>query len=203
MTRLRSPGVAILVGALVLVGATSAPAADAPPGPEDLGTPTQEQLEESVHAWDPADGEVFTWVVDPDTVHEWRITDDAVRELEETVVEGPKTTITLSADVLFPFASDVVPEAGVAKITELVVDAPQGAAVAVDGHTDSSGGDEINIDLSNRRALAVAAVLTTARPDLVVVATGHGSALPVAPEGGEDDDAARALNRRVEISYTS
>jgi len=203
MTRLRNPGVAALVGALVLVGSTPAGAVDTPPGPESLGTPTQEQLDDAVHTWDPADGGVFTWVVSPDSVWQWRVDDDDVRELEETVVEGPKTTITLSADVLFPFASDVVPEAGVAKITELVVDAPQGAAVAVDGHTDSSGGDEINIDLSNRRALAVAAVLTTARPDLVVVATGHGSALPVAPEGGEDDDAARALNRRVEISYTS
>lgn len=204
-----SPLLAAVVGAVlagtsvgVVLGAPSAAADETPSGPESLPDPTEDQLAESVRSWDPAEGEVRTWVVDAGSVRRWVVTEDAVRELEETVVDGTTTTITLSADVLFAFASDVVPEAGAVKIAELVAAVPQGATVAVDGHTDSRGGDSVNVDLSNRRATAVAAAVTATRPDLVVVATGHGSSLPVAAEGGEDDDAARALNRRVEISYT-
>ena len=194
--------VCAVVVALLLGPVPAASAAQAPPGPESLGTPTPDQLEDSVRTWDPAEGDVHTWVVESDAVRQWVVTEDAVGELEEIVVDGTTTTITLSADVLFEFASDVVPEQAAAKIAELAAAVPQGATVTVDGHTDSHGGDAVNIDLSNRRAVAVAAALTASRPDLVLVATGHGSAVPVAAEGGEDDDAARALNRRVEISYT-
>lgn len=197
-------GVVLATTAVVLTLGASAVAAqdETPPGPESLPVPSEDQLAQAVRAWDPTAGDVRTWVVDAGSVRRWVVSEDAVRELEETVVEGTTTTIMLSADVLFAFASDAVSEEGAAKIAELVAAVPQGATVAVDGHTDSRGGDAVNLDLSNRRATAVAAAVTAARPDLVVVATGHGSSLRVATEGGDDDDAARALNRRVEISYT-
>jgi OOP family OmpA-OmpF porin len=67
----------------------------------------------------------------------------------------------------------------------------------VSGHTDSTGSNEINLDLSRRRAEAVrdyivAAGLDTARMSV----TGQGSARPVA---SNDDEEGRARNRRIEF----
>lgn len=72
-------GVAVLGG----FGVSAASGADAPPGPEALGTPTQEQLAAAVRTWDPAEGSVRAWVVGPDAVRQWVVTDDAVSELED------------------------------------------------------------------------------------------------------------------------
>ena len=69
--------------------------------------------------------------------------------------------------------------------------------VRVEGHTDSQGGADANLKLSQRRAAAVrdalvAAGLAPAR----VQAVGRGHAQPVA---SNDNAAGRARNRRVEI----
>jgi len=75
--------------------------------------------------------------------------------------------------------------------------AAPGASVRVEGHTDSQGGADANLKLSQRRAAAVrdalvAAGLAPAR----VQAVGRGHAQPVA---SNDNAAGRARNRRVEI----
>jgi len=130
------------------------------------------------------------------------IYNDAVARTDE---RGGDTVVTLTADVLFEFGkSDLVP--GAREEIEALADAlPRGAAVAVDGHTDSISGDDINQPLSEARAQAVADVLTQARPDVTLTVAGHSSAKPVAPNevDGHDNPAGRALNRRVEITYSS
>jgi outer membrane protein OmpA-like peptidoglycan-associated protein len=65
------------------------------------------------------------------------------------------------------------------------------------GHTDSTGGDAHNKDLSNRRAASVMRALTQAgiAPDRFS-ARGAGASEPVAPN---DTEAGRAKNRRVEL----
>jgi len=72
--------------------------------------------------------------------------------------------------------------------------------VDVMGHTDSTGSDAYNLDLSRRRAEAVAGYLTMRGVPRARLATvGYGEQYPRAdnttPEG-------RALNRRVEIRIT-
>lgn len=81
----------------------------------------------------------------------------------------------------------------------------RGVAVAVDGYTDSRGGDSINVPLSRRRAQAVAGALAVTRPDLVLTVAGHGSANEVAPNQttGKDNPVGRAQNRRVTLTYTA
>ncbi|SFJ72777.1 OmpA family protein [Cellulomonas sp. KH9] len=108
---------------------------------------------------------------------------------------------TLTSDLLFAFDSAELAPAAPAAIGEIAAALPQGATVAVDGHTDGLGGDEVNLPLSQARAQAVADALAAARPDLVLTVTGHGSAQPVAEEevDGRDDPSGRALNRRVEV----
>jgi OOP family OmpA-OmpF porin len=67
----------------------------------------------------------------------------------------------------------------------------------VAGHTDSTGGDDINIDLSRRRAQAVTDYLTAAGLGATrMTAAGYGSTRPVASNETEEG---RAQNRRIEF----
>lgn len=69
--------------------------------------------------------------------------------------------------------------------------------VDVYGHTDSTGGDAINIPLSNNRAQSVAAYLTGKGVNSARLGTkGLGSSVPVADN---TTTAGKAANRRVEI----
>jgi outer membrane protein OmpA-like peptidoglycan-associated protein len=109
-------------------------------------------------------------------------------------------------DVLFEFdRADLTDAANlkIAAVAEIVVRLAPERTLSVEGHTDSVGGVEYNLDLSLRRALAVADALQAggvAADRLRSV--GHGERYPVAanrtPEGG-DDPAGRAQNRRVEV----
>ncbi|MDO8349964.1 MAG: OmpA family protein [Gallionella sp.] len=69
--------------------------------------------------------------------------------------------------------------------------------VLVEGHTDSTGSDSYNLELSDRRANAVRTALIDKGVNGNRVATrGYGEAYPVA---GNDTVTGRQLNRRVEI----
>jgi outer membrane protein OmpA-like peptidoglycan-associated protein len=69
--------------------------------------------------------------------------------------------------------------------------------IDVYGHTDPSGGDAINIPLSQNRAQSVANYLARQSVNPVRIATqGFGSSRPVADNGTETG---RAQNRRVEL----
>jgi len=70
--------------------------------------------------------------------------------------------------------------------------------LVVAGHTDAKGGFDYNVDLSRRRAGAVAAELTQRYGIAAARLTpfGAGMAAPVAPN---EDEAGRAKNRRVEL----
>ena len=128
----------------------------------------------------------------------------SVFPVESTATVGDVTLVTLVSDLLFAFDSAELTPAAQAKIIEVVGKIPQGAEVAVDGYTDSLGDDAYNLDLSQRRAEAVAAVMRDRRRDLVMTVTGHGEADPVAPNttaDGGDDPVGRSLNRRVTVSY--
>ena len=67
----------------------------------------------------------------------------------------------------------------------------------VAGHTDSSGNDELNLDLSQRRAETVRAYLISKGVSAdALKAKGYGENKPVADNGTA---AGRATNRRVEL----
>jgi outer membrane protein OmpA-like peptidoglycan-associated protein len=72
--------------------------------------------------------------------------------------------------------------------------------IDVMGHTDSTGSDAYNLDLSKRRAEAVGNYLTLRGVSRARIATiGYGEQYPVADNATE---AGRSLNRRVEIRIT-
>ena len=70
-------------------------------------------------------------------------------------------------------------------------------SLVVEGHTDSTGAAEYNLELSKKRANAVANYLVAQNMDPVRVAvTGMGESRPVASNA---EPSGRALNRRVEL----
>lgn len=119
--------------------------------------------------------------------------------------------VSLAADVLFEFDSATLTPASQAVVSQaaqiLADKADPSQPVAVIGYTDAKGSDSYNADLSRRRAQAVADALE-ANPGaakLTLQPQGRGAADPVAPNArpdGADDPEGRALNRRVELSYT-
>ncbi len=73
----------------------------------------------------------------------------------------------------------------------------EGRSVMIEGHTDSTGSDEYNLELSRLRADAVRTALVErgVRPEQIE-ATGKGETAPVA---SNDNAGGRQQNRRVEI----
>lgn len=76
--------------------------------------------------------------------------------------------------------------------------ASPGTSVAVGGHTDSTGADDYNQSLSERRAASVRDYLAGKGVDASRLSTsGYGESQPVADNATAEG---RALNRRVELS---
>jgi outer membrane protein OmpA-like peptidoglycan-associated protein len=73
--------------------------------------------------------------------------------------------------------------------------------VVVEGHTDSTGSDEVNEHLSQRRAEAVMEYLIANRtlPTDKIIAVGYGSVRPLA---SNETSQGRAINRRIDVIIT-
>jgi outer membrane protein OmpA-like peptidoglycan-associated protein len=103
------------------------------------------------------------------------------------------------SDVLFDTAQySLKPGARekLAKVAGLILGHP-GLTIAVEGHTDSVGGDEYNLKLSENRANSVRAYLVAQSIDpAAVTAKGFGKTMPVADNSTA---AGRQVNRRVEL----
>ncbi len=135
----------------------------------------------------------------PLTEHTMNLTGDLARRKE-----SGKTSLDISADVLFavdkatltPKAENTLTDAA-KKITD---DGATGT-LSITGHTDSDGSDSHNMDLSTRRAQAVADKLTPMLPDgLTIEVEGKGESEPIA---SNETDEGKALNRRVTASFTT
>lgn len=185
MSRVRRP--AVLASALALVLAVPAVAGADPGVPE----PNRSQSVLSIDAGTSVHGIDLR---------------EAVIPLEEEEGDGGQVTVRISADVLFDFGKATLTATARRRIAEL---APRlrGArsAVQVAGHSDSIGDPAYNLSLSEQRAEAVKSELANALTGTSprIEAKGYGETKPVAPneQGGKDDPAGRAKNRRVEITY--
>jgi OOP family OmpA-OmpF porin len=86
------------------------------------------------------------------------------------------------------------------EITGVLKDNPQLRKVSIEGHTDSDGADTYNTKLSQGRADAVMAYLISHGIERDrLSAKGFGESKPIA---GNDDEAAKEKNRRVEFIIT-
>jgi Outer membrane protein and related peptidoglycan-associated (lipo)proteins len=126
----------------------------------------------------------------------------AQQEMQLKELKAKKTerglVITLG-DVLFSTNKAQLKPGGmrnVQKLADFLKQYPQ-RKVLVEGHTDSTGSNSLNQELSDRRAYAVrTALIDMGISSDRVTTRGYGEAYPVA---GNDTAASRQLNRRVEI----
>lgn len=107
--------------------------------------------------------------------------------------------VHFDSDVLFPVDSASLQpgaQSSLTRVGSVLLDYPK-TAVVVQGHTDSTGSEEYNQALSERRAQAVFNYLVGrgVGPDRMT-AVGYGEGLPVAPN---DTEWGREQNRRVAI----
>jgi len=107
--------------------------------------------------------------------------------------------VTFKADVLFDVNSATLKPGAYPEIdraAQVLRDYPD-TRIQVEGHTDSTGSEQSNMDLSQRRAEAVKTALTSRGVDPArVQAIGYGETMPIATN---DTESGRQLNRRVTI----
>lgn len=133
----------------------------------------------------------------PDSTEGAEVDDDGC----STVAAGLDRGRLALDDVRFDFGSARLTEASrglLDRVGETLLKRPR-LVVQVQGHTDSIGSDEVNRELSWRRARSVVEYLTRQYPGLEedrLVAVGMGETQPVADNATE---AGRAENRRVEF----
>jgi outer membrane protein OmpA-like peptidoglycan-associated protein len=137
------------------------------------------------------------------------VEDQLAKELEEQGLLSRKDErglVLFLPDVLFEFDRAELTDNARTKIhavAEIVVRLAPERTLSVEGHTDSVGAEEYNLDLSLRRAQSVQEEL--AKGGVLqekVRSVGHGERYPVAPNQtpeGRDDPQGRAQNRRVEV----
>lgn len=118
--------------------------------------------------------------------------------------QGDAQTVVMASDVLF--GSDVAELSAEAagrvdEVAAQIAEVASGGDVHVVGHTDDVDSEEYNLDLSKRRAGAVAERMrSTLGSSFSVTEDGRGESEP-AVEGTNSE--ARAANRRVEIEFTA
>ena len=137
--------------------------------------------------------------------------DEQIREIEEaTAGSGIDVSQTPGGDGILVNLPDVTFAVNSSDISPAMRNSLDGVAqslvnypnslVDVMGHTDSTGSDQYNLDLSQRRAMAVTNYLASrgvARARIESI--GYGEQYPIADNTTE---AGRAQNRRVEIRIT-
>lgn len=116
-------------------------------------------------------------------------------------VGGSTAPILMPTDLLFEYGSDQLAEGARLSLMKLgfLIQKNPDSLFIIEGHTDSFGSDQFNLDLSQRRANAVvnwliaSLRLSTDR----IQAVGMGKRHLIADSNGSIED--QSLNRRVEI----
>lgn len=114
---------------------------------------------------------------------------------------GSTAPILMPTDLLFEYGSDQLAEGARLSLMKLgfLIQKNPDSLFIVEGHTDSFGGEEFNLDLSLRRANAVVEWLRTSLrlgTDRIQAA-GMGKSRPIVDTRGTVEQ--QGLNRRVEI----
>lgn len=112
--------------------------------------------------------------------------------------EQSLASLLAEAKIEFPTASSEIDAAGTARLESVArAAAACPGTLRVEGHTDNVGRATFNRELSRRRAEAVrAALVRGGLPAARLVAEGFGADKPLA---GNNTEAGRARNRRIEI----
>lgn len=124
------------------------------------------------------------------------------RDIEGAKVErvGEGIKITFSSGILFDVDKAAVKGQYKGELSQLatILNKYADTNILLAGHTDSTGSEEYNLELSRNRAQSVADYLTTRNVDPARFTTkGYGKSDPIA---SNDTAEGRAQNRRVEVA---
>ena len=122
--------------------------------------------------------------------------------VEPVVRPGTSTDAQDSKNILFDQDSAVIAEQyrlALQQIADVLAKDPEASAI-LEGHTDDSGPEAYNLDLSSRRAIAVREALINDFnvPSTQLTTIGSGSATPIRPNSSAEG---RAHNRRVAVRF--
>lgn len=119
-------------------------------------------------------------------------------EIKETIaIQQARTFYSGIINVYFGLDQDTPYSFDDIEYMKLLMDKNPNITIEISGHTDSSGPDEYNLDLSERRAQNVKKYLVDAGADEErIIAKGYGETKPIADN---DTKQSRRLNRRVEF----
>jgi outer membrane protein OmpA-like peptidoglycan-associated protein len=124
------------------------------------------------------------------------------RDIEGARVEriGEGIKITFNSGILFDVDKAALKETSKHELAKLAVilNKYDDTNILLEGHTDSTGSDEYNLDLSRLRAQSVANQLAmdSVNPSRFTI-MGYGESQPIADNATQEG---RALNRRVEVA---
>ena len=120
----------------------------------------------------------------------------------DTVLEPPTLNQVLELEnIEFDTAQATITPAGQATLARAVefFEANPGVNATIEGHTDTDGSEELNLELSQARADAVLAFLADAGLDASrFTAVGFGESQPILVDGVEDMDASRRIELVVQ-----
>lgn len=124
------------------------------------------------------------------------------RDIEGAKVErvGEGIKITFSSGILFDVDKSNLKDPYKGELAQLatILNKYEDTNILLAGHTDSTGGDEYNLQLSRRRAESVANYLATQNVNRTrISAEGYGKTDPIA---SNETAEGRAQNRRVEVA---
>jgi outer membrane protein OmpA-like peptidoglycan-associated protein len=132
--------------------------------------------------------------------------DQQAKELKQDIpgarVEriGEGIAVTFESGLLYDFDSDRVRPAAAANLRSLAQSLGKypNTVLLIVGHTDATGSEDYNQDLSRRRATAAANYLAMEGVSRTrLQATGRGESEPIS---SNDTESGRAANRRVEVA---
>lgn len=139
--------------------------------------------------------------VDPDGCEHWVFDDGFEGYMTPNVTRDGKpvcrtgnTCAVLRSDQLFASDSAHLSAANVRKLKDFFSKV-EAKSFIINGHTDSRASDAYNLELSERRAVAVASVAANAGVDIFAV-RGYGER---DPKASNRTASGRAQNRRVEV----
>jgi outer membrane protein OmpA-like peptidoglycan-associated protein len=122
------------------------------------------------------------------------------RQLENLQLRETESGVVVTlGDVLFASGQAQLVEGGRSSLEEVVdlLQTEPDKKIRVEGHTDSSGGPEANLQLSEQRANAVRdALINLGVSADRITALGMGQDFPIT---SNEDEAGRARNRRVDV----
>jgi outer membrane protein OmpA-like peptidoglycan-associated protein len=137
---------------------------------------------------------------EPETINGYQ-DDDGCPDKGKVVVVVTREKIELKETVFFDTGKNTIQQRSASlldQISQVLKAHPEVKKLRIEGHTDSAGAEQTNLDLSKRRARAVLeALMARGVEEARLESEGYGESRPIADNKSKDG---KAKNRRVDLA---